>query len=389
MADRQIREIWIHALGAKVGGGITYLRAVLPELARQLDGRVDSVVVLLPGPIDDLSIPEWLEVRSYPVPSSSWLRRTMFDQVTLPCLLGRSRHRALFCTGSFSPALSGVRTVALLRNAIYFDDRFLRLELPSRRRSFRLQGGLIRWGARRCAAVMYPTEAMRSLVENGHVSLSRRGIVNPYGVWEDCYGVRTRPARPGSDATQQRAKTFLYVMNYNLQKNVGYLLEALALARDAGIAVRVVLTSRLENGHPLSEARDQALMARHHLEESGHVVLAGPQYGDELVELYATSDACVFPSICESFGNPLVEAMAAGKPIVAADRPYARELCGDAAVYVDPEDPSSLLDVWRNWEETMQSWRPVPREFLESRFSWQSHVERVVDALLGGSPGQI
>ena len=52
----------------------------------------------------------------------------------------------------------------------------------------------------------------------------------------------------------------------------------------------------------------------------------------------------VFPSLAESFGLPLVEAMAAGCPVAAADRPYAREVAGPAAVYFDPLDPRALAE---------------------------------------------
>ena len=52
----------------------------------------------------------------------------------------------------------------------------------------------------------------------------------------------------------------------------------------------------------------------------------------------------VFPSLVESFGHPLVEAMAAGLPIAASDIPVHREVCGDAAIYFDPFDPNELAD---------------------------------------------
>src|SRR3546814_15007679 len=57
---------------------------------------------------------------------------------------------------------------------------------------------------------------------------------------------------------------------------------------------------------------------------------------------YADADALLFPSLDESFGLPLVEAMTLGLPILAAERPYARSLCGDAAVYFHPSTAASL-----------------------------------------------
>lgn len=58
----------------------------------------------------------------------------------------------------------------------------------------------------------------------------------------------------------------------------------------------------------------------------------------------ARASLFIFPSLTESFGLPLAEAMAAGLPIVTSDRAWAREVCGSAAVYVDPDAAPSLAD---------------------------------------------
>ena len=60
----------------------------------------------------------------------------------------------------------------------------------------------------------------------------------------------------------------------------------------------------------------------------------------ELRAAYESCDALVMPSRCESLGLPLLEGMRLGIPIVALDRPYAREVCGDAAVYAPDDAPA-------------------------------------------------
>jgi glycosyltransferase involved in cell wall biosynthesis len=94
------------------------------------------------------------------------------------------------------------------------------------------------------------------------------------------------------------------------------------------------------------------------------IVLAGPPAGDEmrlrsliaslglgtrvrrlgavsdavLAGLYRDAAALCFPSIAEGFGLPVLEAMAAGVPVISRDIPVIRELAGDAAVYVEGGD---------------------------------------------------
>ena len=66
------------------------------------------------------------------------------------------------------------------------------------------------------------------------------------------------------------------------------------------------------------------------VESRGHVPL------DELVELYRSAAALVFPSLYEGFGIPCLEAMACGCPVAASRAASLPEVCGDAAVYFDP-----------------------------------------------------
>jgi glycosyltransferase involved in cell wall biosynthesis len=65
---------------------------------------------------------------------------------------------------------------------------------------------------------------------------------------------------------------------------------------------------------------------------------------EELAAFYALSDALLLPSLFESCGLPVLEAMAAGTPVVTADRYGTKELAEGAAVLVDPESVESIVD---------------------------------------------
>jgi len=72
--------------------------------------------------------------------------------------------------------------------------------------------------------------------------------------------------------------------------------------------------------------------------ELGHVA------DDELPALYAGAQAFVLPSLYEGFGLPCLEAMACGTPVVTSDRTALPETCGNAALLVDPTDPTAIAD---------------------------------------------
>ncbi len=59
---------------------------------------------------------------------------------------------------------------------------------------------------------------------------------------------------------------------------------------------------------------------------------------------YLSLDAVVFPSLLECFSATPLEAMAMGKPLFASDRPFNRDICGEHAVYFDPNSPMDAAD---------------------------------------------
>lgn len=106
-----------------------------------------------------------------------------------------------------------------------------------------------------------------------------------------------------------------------------------------------------------------------------------------MCEQYAATDALIFPSLDESFGLPLVEAMTLRLPILAADRPYARSLCGDAAIYFDPSSAVSLNGaITELRQRLMGGWTPDYAAGLASIPCDWDEVARQMVALFGNGP---
>lgn len=70
----------------------------------------------------------------------------------------------------------------------------------------------------------------------------------------------------------------------------------------------------------------------------------GPQPPDHIATLMKQANALIMPSLAETVGLPLIEAMASSLPILAADLPYAHDICGDAASFFNPRDARQLAD---------------------------------------------
>ena len=196
----------------------------------------------------------------------------------------------------------------------------------------------------------------------------------------ELYGLRERPAivpelidlqewrRMLADhRTPQLDFTLLYVGRFYRRKRVNLLLRAAAMLRDRmpGLAVRIV-------GNGPCDAAWRALSRDLHLE--GVVTWLGDVSRTQLAEEYNRAAAFCLPSVQEGFGIVLLEAMAAGKPIVAA-RSAAIPEVAPHAVLVEPESAEALAagiervrgaaPAHREWVEQFDA-DPVARRFLEA-----------------------
>jgi glycosyltransferase involved in cell wall biosynthesis len=104
---------------------------------------------------------------------------------------------------------------------------------------------------------------------------------------------------------------------------------------------------------------------------------------EELAGIYALADALLLPSLFESCGLPVLEAMAAGCPVVTADRYGTKELAENAAVLVDPESVDSIADGIRRVLDDA----PLRARLLEagrersSAFRWSRCAEETLRVL--------
>jgi glycosyltransferase involved in cell wall biosynthesis len=198
--------------------------------------------------------------------------------------------------------------------------------------------------ARSAARVLVSSEFVRGRAVE-RLGLDRERIrVVPFGIDHERF-------RPGDD---QREPFLLYPARAWPHKNHDRLLHAFDLLRRVRPDLRLVLTG---GAHP--EARGLRGVEVH-----GHVT------ADELVSLYRRAAALVFPSLYEGFGQPPLEAMACGCPVVCSSAASLPEVCGDAARYFDPEDVDGLTDAVLDVLADPEPWRERGLERAE-QFTWE------------------
>ena len=113
------------------------------------------------------------------------------------------------------------------------------------------------------------------------------------------------------------------------------------------------------------------------------VRLPGYRQGRILRAIYTKATALVFPSLCESFGIPAVEAMACGCPVALADSTALPEVGGEAGWYFDPNDEEAMAEAIRRimTDEEEKARRVGIGRQIAGRFRWEASTAMLVRAL--------
>jgi glycosyltransferase involved in cell wall biosynthesis len=374
-------RLFINGLAASAGGGLTYLRNVIPHLARRTD--TESTVLLNPairrefGELPNISFVETSE-------SSGAFLRFVHEQTALPKLIRRSGAQVLISAGNFALRNSPVPQILLSRNSLYTSHDFYR-DLRSRRAyrmwvDTRLKGMFARRSVGWADCTVAPTRSFAdelkfwtgmdvTPIHHGfdHDLFFRDSSRLPKGVQEKL------------DETVDSLR-LLFVSHYTYYRNFETLIRALPLLK-AALAprkLRLILTCefRLSDGYRTDLAA--ALLQR--LDVGTEVVQLGSVPYQSLSHLYRTCDVYVTPAYTETFAHPLVEAMASGLPIVASDLAVHREICGSAALYFPRFSPNELAQrVWEVVSSPAVSTRLAYEGKQRAKcFSWSEHVNEIV-----------
>lgn len=325
-----------HAIGARQGGNETYIRNLILALAG-IDAENRYTIYLT----DSATARRWREdfvpahpnfrIRQLP-PPTPLVRMPValaFDLKLHPVDVLHVQYTA--------PPFCPVPVLAMIHDLAFE-------HLPgtfTRRGSFQLKL-TVRRTARRAARIATVSEFSRQ-------DLIRTYGLDPSKVAVTYNGIEERfspkKAYPGEDA-DLRAKFgiegsyILAVGSLQPRKNLVRLIRAYSRLRRENPDFRhrlVIVGRRLWLADEIfAEVRRQ--------QWAGDVILTGYVDDGDLPALYRSADVFVYPSIFEGFGLPPLEAMACGTPVITSSTSSLPEVCGDAALFVDPMDEAAIAN---------------------------------------------
>lgn len=295
-------------------GSGQYLRHLLARMRQQQPAH--RYTLLLPAePAAATRPPDCQILAAPPPPLPRQLAKLYWEQVTVPQTARRLRADVLFVPYWAAPAWQPVPTVVTVHDVV-------QRVLPAYRggRLMQLYTRMVSHTARRSAAVLTVSQA------------SKREIVQQLGIpARRVFAVHHGPnspqrQTPGPQVQQKYrlpARYFLYLGGFDVRKNVEGIIRAYARYRAQGgdPAVALVLAGKLPGQASSFFPDPRQMAAQWGVAEQVHF----PGWVEEADKpaLYAGATAFLFPSTYEGFGMMLLEAMAAGCPVITSGSPDA------------------------------------------------------------------
>jgi glycosyltransferase involved in cell wall biosynthesis len=305
------------------GGDATYVR----ELVRHLPAVApDDEYVVFVAPWNQRLFPPASPRLRYvdcPAPAGSFVARAVWEQVCLPRYIERSNIDVLHAPVNVAPLTARCPVVLTLHEAEPF---MRRMSMPA---VLRVYWRVLRTAsARKARRILAVSEASgNELIRYMRVPRSRLSVVR--------HGVDTDRFTPRPDG--QRGEHLLWVGRAYPRKNLPRLVEAYA-SLPVEVRRRHALVLSGVDGWDTQRLLDR-ISARG---VADTVRVTGRLPDAHLVEAYRAARLFVFPSLHEAFGLPVLEALACGTPVLAADIPALHEVGDDVVDYARPDRVSEM-----------------------------------------------
>ena len=370
-------KILIDALSAREGGGITYVSNAIPALAEATPPG--TLLILLSSEYQSSlmqAVQPHVEVVDAQVGPSP-LTRAIWLERNLPTAARKMKADILFSVAETSSMTVPIPRVHLVGNANLFVPPSAALPQLAR----------IKRGIRQLLWRPYVTKCLRSARALVHISSTMREIANrhislPNGLHQDIIpnGVGDLFFQAPRLESAERSQIIICVATVTPHKNHGTLIRAVAEAyKRLGPPIKLQLVGAI----PDESYREHLVQLAADLGVADIMEFVGRVDSRTLARLYSEARLLVLPSLLESFGFPLVEAMACGTPVLASDIAACRETCGNAATYFDPEDVWQLSNELLNilGSPSRLSEMSIASNRRAEQFRWERSATRLLGVL--------
>lgn len=296
----------------------------------------------------------------------------LWEQLALPNAVAKVKPDLLHCTSNTAPIYSSFPLVLTLHDIIFLEPR------QSGNKSWYQNMG---WHYRRmvvprilnkCKKVITVSHFECNRIKEA-LHLSSEQITAVY----NAYSKHFKPLKDTISVTNKYIKSdqFIFFLgNTDPKKNVPRTLKAYSLYLERSEKKLPLLIADLK------EDKLDAILKEQQIEQI-KPYLAFPGYipNTDLAYLYSGASAFLYTSLRESFGIPMLEAMACGTPVITSNTSAMPEIAGEGAILVDPFCEENIADVLLKLENDSTFYKKQVEYGLEriKHFSWENTARQL------------
>ena len=319
------------------GGGKTFLTNLVAHIA-EID-KHNIYYLIVSGLNESLfgNVGENFKKVTVPLRSNNRPLRGFYQQILVPYYVAKHKVDVLLSYGNIATLFPGCKQAVIVDGAQTLRGTRRRYApgTVSRIRTIYFDV-MLPLSLKRASCVITVSEFMKKELVNGGGIPAQKVTVIHEGIHDKHFSTEHNEA----EAPGLPRPYILFLSDLHKHKNADKLIYAFAiLKRRSDIPHKLVIVGR-DYGNTGKMLRQQA----HRLGVTENTIFTGPVPHEAVAGVYRNADVFVLPSAFESFGLPVLEAMASGTPVIASNGTAIPEIVGDAGLTVDPADVEGLAD---------------------------------------------
>jgi glycosyltransferase involved in cell wall biosynthesis len=360
-------KIFINAIAALQGGGVTYLNQLLSVI-----GKDKSVIADVYGfKKRDASLEAYSNLNFIAVDEAVYaspIKRYKYEKKVLSNILKNSNYDiAFFPSGTINTKVpTHTKSVTMFRNMLPFSDndikKFSNFKVKLR---YKILKRMFLKSFKKADHVIFISNFAQSVIAQFIPEIKSKSSVIYHGINDDFRVERS----------SEENDSLLYVAILNEYKHHNEIIQGLKKYKDEnGSCPKLRLVGYTSNANYFNKLQKEIL----DIGMVDSVEIVGPIDYKKLPELYKNSEIAIFGSTCENCPNILLESMATGIPILCSNVQPMPEFAEDSVIYFNPESPESFAAALKKIKSTDLVSLGKKSKEKSKFFSWNKTAENTL-----------
>ena len=297
----------------------------------------------------------------------------VWEQITLPRAVKKYNLDILHCTSNTAPIFCKIPLVLTLHDIIFLEPRDKNNKSVYQNMGWLYRRKVVPKILERCLRIITVSNfEKQNIIDKLNIPEKRMAMIyNGYNEW-------FKPFRDVADRYKsyiEKPGYFFFLGNTDPKKNTERTLIAYSKYLEQSAIKRKLLMADLDREYL------DSIIERNHIENiREQIVMPGYIVNSDLPYIYNSAFAFLYTSLRESFGIPLLEAMACGTPVITSNTSSMPEIAGNEAILINPDSPEEITEQMLRLE-TYEDYYNTQKEIGLKRaelFSWRKTAEQLL-----------